>query len=145
MFNILTPSKTDPTTEFNGLWHNESTGALWVWARKPVLVGFSKDGKMLGVDFFEATFNYTQRRNEIVDCIAYDYGKIPVVMIAEVSGDDEALVEIHLGSLYGTVDLDDKFVIVGQQGNVGIGSELSFKCETRTGTVTVKLTVISYE
>lgn len=147
MFNVLTPSKVDPTVAFNGLWHNEITGALWVWAKKPILVGFSKDGRILGTDVFEAEFKYTPQRNEQAYSVTYEYGKIPVLMIAEVTDEDYAggYIEVCLDGTYGLLDEGDKFVIVGQQGNVGIGSDLTIKCEPSKGWIKVKLTVISYE
>ena len=147
MFNILTTKDTDPIESFNGIWHNGETGALWIWAKKPVLVGFSKDGKLLGIDVFEAEFTYTPQRNEQVYSLTYEYGKIPILMIAEVSDQDYAggYIDVCLDSTYGLVDKDDTFVIVGQQGNVGIGSDLTIKCEPTKGSIKIKLTVISYE
>ena len=147
MFNILTTKDTDPIDSFNGIWHNGDTGALWIWANKPVLVGFSKDGKLLGIDVFEADFTYTPQINKKVNSFTYEYGKIPILMIAEVSDQDYkgGYIDVSLGSTYGLIDKDDKFVIVGQQGNVGIGSDLTIKCEPSNGYIKIKLTIISYE
>ena len=145
MYNVLITREEDPEVEFGGLWHNKNSGAIWIWAGKPIMVGFSKDGMLVKADVFEADFVHTPIRNKQEYSVTYEYGKIPLIMIAEVDGDDESEVTISLGSLYGVTDINDKHVIINPIGNVEIGANLTMECLPTQGHVKVKLTVISYE
>jgi len=147
MYNPIIIKTQDPINEFNGIWLNKESGALFVWADKPVLIGFAKDGHLLKVDNFSAEFEYTEKRNEQEYSITYEYGKVPLLILAKIEnyiyqGSD---ISINLGGEYGCLSPQDKFVIVAQNGNVEIGSDLTIECEPTAGKISIVLTVISYE
>jgi len=148
MVNILQKGKTDPVGEFVGLWLNETNGALFVWNGKPILIGFSKDGKVVVSKLFEMEFKYTPHRNEQKYEYLFDYDRVPMLVLADVEDDgyEGSSVGIWFGSLYGNIfPGDDTFSIVAQTGNVNIGEKLTVKCTPTAGSVTIKLYVLSYE
>lgn len=147
MYNPLTIKESDPTEEFNGIWLNKTTGSLFVWAGKPVLIGFAEDGHLLKIDKFLAEFVHTEKRNEQEYSVTYEYGKIPLLILAEVenNGYEGSDISINLGGEYGCVYPQDKFVVVAQNGNMEIGLDLTIECEPTAGKIQVEITIISYE
>lgn len=147
MYNPLIIKEQDPEGEFVGLWLNKKSGCLFVWADKPVLIGFSEDGQVIKTDKFLAEFTHTERRNEQIYAVTYEYGKIPLIILAEVENDayQGSDISIKLCGEYGSLSPQDKFVIVAQNGNVEIGSDLTIECEPTAGKISIELTVISYE
>lgn len=146
MINIITERNHDPTEAFTNLWLNKDSGAIFVWSGKPVLIGYSKEGKLIVADVFEGEFVHTQVGNMQNYSVAYEYGKIPLIVLAMVESGDYtgSDVVISFGGEYGAVSADDKFVLVAQTGNMEIGKDVKMECHPESGRIHVTLTVISY-
>ena len=147
MFNVVTRSDKDPDKDFNGLWLNQTTGALFVWAKKAIRIGFAGDGKLISVDKFNVRFSHTSQRNKQEYDHEFDYDKVPLLVLAKVKSQDYegSDIDVCFGSTYGTISAMEDFVIVNQTGNVELGECLSISCEPKAGSVEIELYVISYE
>ena len=148
MYNVVTKKDEDPQKEFTGLWLNELTGGLWVWAKKPIRIGFAKDGHLLNVDVYVIDFVFTPAKNHQVFEYNFDYAKAPMMVLAQVETKDfeGSLAEVHFGNLYGTINAkNEEFVIVTPKDNVSLNGNLTVRCEPTKGEVKIKLFLISYE
>jgi len=147
MFNVVTRSDKDPDKDFNGLWLNEITGALFVWAKKAIRIGFAGSGKLISVDKFNVGFLHTPQRNKQKYNYEFDYDKVPLLVLAKVKSEDYegSDIDVCFGSLYGKISPTDDFVIVNQLVNIELGECLSISCEPKAGNIEIELYVISYE
>lgn len=151
MFNVVYRSNQDPNAPFNGLWLNESTGALFIWSefhKKGIGVGYAKDGKIISVDKFDITFIHTLQKNKQKYKYTFDYGKVPMMVLAKIDTEDYngSAIDICFGSCYGKIyPQDEKFIIVNPIGNVSIGEKLTVSCDPTAGSVVIELYIISYE
>jgi len=146
MIQIITKYDYDPTEEFTGIWFNEQSGSLWVWADNPILLGFTKEGTMVRADVFSADFVFTPTRNKQKYKWEFDYHGIPMLVVASVTSDNftGGEVIISFGNWYGDVDQDGDFIIA-QLGNVKLGAKLLLECVPTEGSRHIDLTVLTYE
>jgi len=147
MYNAISRHTEDPTSEFNGLWLNETTGALYVWSGKPIKVGFSKDFVVVTADVFNIGFVHTPKRNDQDYLKKFEYNKMPLKVIADVKtyGYEGGDVDVCFGSLYAHVEPKDGIYVLGQNGNVALNGEMEVFCEPTRGRLDITLYVISYE
>lgn len=146
MFNIITEKTEDPQKEFSGLWLNKSSGSIWIWINKPVLLGFAKDSKMISIDEFSADFVFTARENKQQYEFDFEYSKLPSLIIATVKETDYVGgdISISFGDTYGMVAGDGTWV-VAQTGNAKVGENLKVSCVPTQGSTHIDLIVLSYE
>ncbi len=146
MFNIITRKTEDPQDEFGGIWLNKESGSIWIWDGKPLLLGFTKEGKLVSAKTFTAEFVFTDREKNQKYEYEFDYKGFPISVITNVEKNDYQGTEvlIDIGGEYGAVSQEGT-VLVQQRANVCLGDKIKLSCKPTRGRLKIELTVLSYE
>lgn len=146
MYNIVIKKDFDPVSEFSGVWFNRTNGTLWVWADRPVFLGSTHDGRMVVEDRFVGVFVFDERRNKQVYEYTFEYGKIPVKVLAVVTdyGFEGSPLEIFFGGRYGAVENEGTTLVV-QERNLTLDGKLKISCTPTKGSREVTVIVLGYE
>lgn len=146
MINIVTKKEFDPTTEFSGIWFNEKSGAIFIWAGKPVCIAHSQDGRMVRADVFDMEFRHNPKKNQQKYSYEYPYGGFPMSVIARINhnGFEGGALSVWFGGKYGEVDGDGDWVL-SQTGNIKLGEKIKIACEPTKGSLEATIIVLTYE
>ena len=147
MYNVIHKSDKDPTSEFNNIWLNERTGALYIWSGRPVKIGFAKDSVLLCADVYDLEFRHNPSIMNQKYSYKYEYNKVPLRVIVDIEsfdykGDD---LVVRFGNDYGSVKVENGTYILSQKDNVRLNGKMEFLCKPLSGLAEVKIYVISYE